>query len=264
MASPRNYRDWKVWLLIWALSSAATIALIPYLVGMLGGPLREAAHNAGISVGTLVAAQIAQGVILLGICARIGIWAARRTLLSFPIFDAIAAGESVHWPRWPAIVASLTGLAGGGLVILLDVFIFDPPKALALTGNQTSGWQGLLASFYGGISEEVFARLFLLSLLALGLRSLFLGRRASGTPLPTALFWTANVIVALVFGAAHLPATAALAPLTTAIVVRALVLNGALALMFGEFYRRWGLEMAILAHFSADIALHVLAPSLTS
>lgn len=262
MASQRTTSDWKVWLLIWGAASAATLAVIPYVTDLLGEPLRQAADKTGVSFGTLVAGQIAQGVILLGICGRIGVWAARRVGFSFPIFDAVAAGLPVPWPRRAAFLASLAGLAGGGLVVLLDVFVFRPPEALALTGDQPSGWKGLLASFYGGVSEEVFLRLFLLSLLALALRRLFLGTRPKGTHLPALLFWAANVLVAVAFGLAHLPATAALASLTTLLVVRALVLNGALALLFGELYRRSGLEMAMLAHFSADIVLHVIPPLL--
>ncbi|HSQ94691.1 MAG TPA: CPBP family glutamic-type intramembrane protease [Croceibacterium sp.] len=230
------------------------------MIDLLGEPLSLAAKKAGLSFNTLLAAQIAQGVIVLGIGARIGIWAARRVGLTFPIFDAVAAREPIHWPGRAALIAALAGLAGGGIVVLLDAFIFVPPKSVALSGTQPAAWESFLASFYGGITEEVFLRLFVLSLLALGLRRLFLGHQPRGAPLSPMLFWAANILAALAFGLGHLPATAALAPLTTSLILRAIVLNGVLALIFGELYRRWGLEMAILAHFAADIALHVIPP----
>jgi len=192
MASQRKVSDWKVWLLIWGLASAATIALIPYLIDLLGEPMRQAAQKAGVSLTTLLVAQVAQGITLLGISGRIGIWAARRVGLSFPIFDAIIARERIPWLGRPAFLAALAGFVGGGFVVLLDVFVFHPSKSLALNGNQPAGWEGFLASFYGGISEEVFMRLFLLSLLALGLRRLFLGPKPRGTALPPTLFWTAK------------------------------------------------------------------------
>ena len=78
--------------------------------------------------------------------------------------------------------------------------------------------------------------------------------------MPSIAFWTANLLAALAFGLGHLPATAVLVPLTPTLVVRAVVLNGILALLFGDTYRRWGFEMAVLAHFSSDIALHVIPP----
>lgn len=76
---------------------------------------------------------------------------------------------------------------------------------------------------YGGITEELLMGLFLLSLVAW-----FFGRwwkTAAGMPTPGA-FRAAILVVAVIFGLGHLPATAALAPLTQTLVMRALVLNG--------------------------------------
>jgi membrane protease YdiL (CAAX protease family) len=115
-----------------------------------------------------------------------------------------------------------------------------------------------MASFYGAIDEELMMRLGLLSLLALGLRTLW---RAAGAvrsdPLPSSVFWSANVLAAVLFGLGHLPATAALAPLTSDVIVRAIVLNGTGGLVFGMLFKRFGLEWAMAAHFGADLVLHV-------
>src|SRR4030095_8426388 len=85
-------------------------------------------------------------------------------------------------------------------------------------------WKRMLAGiFYGGILEELFCRLFLFSLFAWLLG--FVLRASNGRPSATA-FWMANLMVALLFGLGHLPATSALVPLTPVVVTRALVLNG--------------------------------------
>jgi membrane protease YdiL (CAAX protease family) len=76
------------------------------------------------------------------------------------------------------------------------------------------------------------------------------------------LYWSAIVIAAVLFGAGHLPATAALTPLTLVVVSRAIVLNGIAGVAFGVLYWRNGLEAAMLAHFGSDVVLHVLAPAL--
>ena len=68
--------------------------------------------------------------------------------------------------------------------------------------------------------------------------------------------------VAVLFGLGHLPATAAMVPLTTLVVARALVLNGLAGVVFGWLYWRRDLLAAMVAHFSADIVLHVLAAPL--
>ena len=65
-------------------------------------------------------------------------------------------------------------------------------------------------------------------------------------------------LAAVLFGLGHLPATAALLPLTPAVVARAVVLNGIAGVVFGWLYWRRGLEAAMVAHFCADLVLHVL------
>ena len=156
------------------------------------------------------------------------------------------------------------GLWGG--IIALELLLFVPldPDGIGVLqehAGHTPMWQGLLASFYGGIAEELQLRLFLLSLLALGLRSVGRFARAhQRSTLPGWAFWGANVLAAVLFGLAHLPATAALIPITGIVVVRAVVLNGTVALVFGWLFRRNGIETAMAAHFAADLVLLVVAP----
>jgi membrane protease YdiL (CAAX protease family) len=85
-------------------------------------------------------------------------------------------------------------------------------------------WKRLLgAVLYGGITEELLMRLFLMALVAW-----LVGRwwRTPGGLPASGAFWIAIVLVAVLFGLGHLPATSAITPLTATIVVGALVLNG--------------------------------------
>ena len=70
----------------------------------------------------------------------------------------------------------------------------------------------------------------------------------------------ANLGAAILFGLGHLPTTATLVSLTAMVILRATVLNGIGGVVFGYLYWKRGLEAAMLAHFSADIVLHVLTP----
>jgi membrane protease YdiL (CAAX protease family) len=70
--------------------------------------------------------------------------------------------------------------------------------------------------------------------------------------------WIAIALSTLLFGLGHLPATAAFVTLTPLIIARAIVLNGIGGVVFGWLYWKKGLESAMIAHFSADIILHVL------
>jgi len=53
---------------------------------------------------------------------------------------------------------------------------------------------------------------------------------------------------------------AQLTPLTPFLVTTVILLNAVAALGFGYLYWKRGLESAMLAHFSADIVLHVVGP----
>jgi membrane protease YdiL (CAAX protease family) len=157
--------------------------------------------------------------------------------------------------RW--WLAALCGASAALAVLGLDpLFAAHMPKALhALpAGAQAHAVAGFLASFYGGIVEEVELRLFFATLLAWLLYLLSGKQRAA---------WqrgTAVVLAALVFGAAHLPAAAQMWPLDAVVVARTVLLNALAGLVFGWFYLRQGLESAILSHFCADLVLHVAAP----
>lgn len=65
-------------------------------------------------------------------------------------------------------------------------------------------------------------------------------------------------LTAVLFGLAHIPNATHFVPFSGLVLARALILNGVAALVFGWLYWRKGLEAAMLAHFSADIVVHVL------
>ncbi|WP_420911673.1 type II CAAX prenyl endopeptidase Rce1 family protein [Rippkaea orientalis] len=81
----------------------------------------------------------------------------------------------------------------------------------------------------------------------------------------TVLFWAANVVSALLFGAAHLPQFALMASgLPFGLIGVVLLQNGVVGLTFGWLYWQWGLLAAVLAHIMADIVIHVLIPTFFS
>jgi membrane protease YdiL (CAAX protease family) len=154
----------------------------------------------------------------------------------------------------------LAGAAAGLLIVLLEIAVFRPRLLGDLTqgqAEQTDPWQGFLASFYGGITEEILLRLGVMTLLV-WLGALVARRHPPGS----AILWGANVLAALLFGLGHLPATAALVALTPLVITRAIVLNGLAGVVFGWLYWRRGLAAAMVAHFTTDLVLHVLTPAL--
>ena len=250
--------NWREFLILWAAGVWGVIAVLPYTL-TLQAPLIEQMPTLPMPLAVLIVGHIVQNAVLVAIAVGLGLLLATRIGLGAPLLEARLAGEAVGQRLRALLVPSvLAGAAAGIAIIVLDLLVFaSGMPAATLTGEHPPAWQGFLASFYGGITEELLMRLFLMSLLAwlLGL----VWREAPGRPAAGA-FWTANLGAAILFGLGHLPATAALVPLTSFVVLRAIVLNGIGGVVFGHLYWRRGLEAAMLAHFSADIVLHVLAP----
>jgi membrane protease YdiL (CAAX protease family) len=203
---------------------------------------------------------------MLAVLTFSGLWAAKKLGLGAPSIEALLRGDPAPKGGGRAVLMSIAlGLGSALLLVALDLFVFLPlggESVDALVGRkQPPAWIGLLASVEGGVTEEVELRLFLLSFLALGIaQARRVAVRAPTIALTASVFWIANVVTAIVFGLGHLPVTARLVALTPAIVVRAIVLNGIVGVTAGYLFWRRGIELAMVAHFSADIVLHVVVP----
>jgi len=257
----------KTALVLWILAICGAILLLPYLASLESKALATAASRMHMEMWELLALSTIQTAVLTAFAVFAGLWAARKVGLGTPLIAAFLCRTlPPERTRSTLLFVLGVGVVTGLFLILLDGLVFArlPSVRALITTAQSSAtrpkvWQGFLASFYGAFDEEILMRLGLLSLLALAFRRLA-GRFGgdSGIELPVRVFWTANILTALAFGLGHLPATAALAPMTAALVVRAIVLNGAAGLVFGVFYRRYGLEWAMASHFGTDLVLHVI------
>jgi membrane protease YdiL (CAAX protease family) len=176
----------------------------------------------------------------------------------------VSRGESAS-DQLRAILPISIGLGVIAALLIIGVDLLLQPAMLKELGDsatllylqniQPAAWKGFLAAFYGGIAEEILLRLLVMSLFAwLGG---FVSKTQDGKP-TSAVFWIANILAAVLFGLGHLPATEMILPLTPLVITRAILLNGIGGIIFGWLYWKRGLEAAMIAHFSADIVLHVL------
>lgn len=257
----KTFINWKIFFILWLAAILATLAVLPYSLELQSGLISQL--DLPISLPALIALQTLQTGILFAVLIFIGLILMKRIDLSSPILDSIASGESCA-DKFFAILPISVGLGIVASLFIIGLgFIFQPmlvqelgdkANALNLT-TQPAVWKGFLASFYGGIGEEILLRLFVMSLLAwLGS---FISKTSEGKPTNT-IFWVANILAAILFGLGHLPAVSTLVPLTTLVVIRTVVLNAVGGVIFGWLYQTRGLESAMIAHFSADIVLHVL------
>lgn len=142
---------------------------------------------------------------------------------------------------------SLISLAAG-ILFSLDYWIFgtaEPQIQEADLAGQN--FNGVLASvLYGGIVEELLLRLFFMSLVGFILWKLFWKKWDTA---PAAALIAANILAALLFAAAHIPATVtAFGSLTPLLIFRCLLLNGGFGILFGWLYRKYGIQYAMVSH----------------
>jgi hypothetical protein len=235
--------NWKPALLLGAAGAVAGALLVPYVRALI-----PAARTVSASLLLL------QTSVQCALLSFFGAWAGLRlgaaVGLDAPYLRAWVDRGAPPPPRGRFVQAAAIGVVASGLVVALDLTLF---AHAAPASTAVARWRGLLASFYGGIAEEILLRLFVMTALV---RLVMLVTRARTLSAPIAA--TAIALAALIFGAGHLPAAAQLGPLDALVVARVLVLNALVGLACGWLYWRRGLEHAMVAHFAADLVLHVL------
>jgi hypothetical protein len=240
------------------LSKIETRALIILFIGCLVGtmgviPYSLALIKIEVDTTIVVVSNLVSAFIMYPILLFISFHIKRHIdVAGLPVFEKRYSGNLINLFKMPILLGALSASA----IILLDIFYNLVLTNQPLSSNE-SPFLGIFASFYGAICEEVQLRFFLMSLWALILKKL------GKISIPMALF-----ISAVMFGVGHLPAMAAslglesIEQLSGLQVARVMILNFIPGAVFGWLYWKKGLESAIVSHFSADIVLHVLFPTI--
>jgi membrane protease YdiL (CAAX protease family) len=244
--------DLKIFGLLLLGSIVGIICVIPYSL-TIQKPILEKTPLS-IPLYVLIPMQVAFNAMLYAFFIFIGLLAARKTTLGTPLLDSWLERKPFEMKRMLLFAIPL-GVLAAITIIVLDVYWFGPRMPLPAMGFENPPvWQGFLASFEGGITEEVLLRLFLMSLFVWVFTLIKKGNWA---------YWVSIFLTSLLFGAGHLPTAAMIWHLTGVVIARTIVLNGLAGLVFGWLYWKYGLESAMVAHFSADIVLHVIMPMVT-
>ncbi len=264
LATGRPFNPRVFWGVV-CLNVPAVFALIPF-----AGYLRKAYDDPGAEAfsgwGPLVADRVVV-LALIAVLAGIGLALANRIGLGLPFVERWVEGASPQG-RFRGVLAMgcLVGAGCAGLILLLDFRVFRAPmlsmfRELGIAAPKESvapPFFGFLAAISAGITEETMFRLFGLSLLAWIGGLLF--HTVDGRP-TLGVLWAANILFALIFGAAHLADAHAIGwPMNALVLSRTFIPNGAAGLAFGWLFWTYGLESAILAHFFTDVGLYTLVP----
>ena len=148
----------------------------------------------------------------------------------------------------------IAGITTPLLMLAIDHIFFEGSslqRVLAL-GSEPLGFR-VLVVFYSGITEELFYRLLLSTLIAWLAHLALSSYIRNAKPISQ---WLGTVIAALIFGLAHVGNL----PNVVNPILRAISVNGVAGLIFGWLYWWYGLEMAILTHVLAIVVLYIAIP----
>lgn len=246
-----NKINLKLFMILFIAGIIVSIAVLPYAMDLVSNTLKDSS----IPVSQVVIVSIVQSVIMFAVAVFIGIKLYKKVNFSLPILEGIIEKKSVNisWKKF------LTTSVGSGLlvaiiILILEYFFVMMGSSISLYKSSVPvWWKGLLGAIYGGIGEELLLRFCLMTAFV------WVVSKFQKKENPTSkVVWVGIVIIAVIFGLLHLPVTAAMTTITPLIIARAILLNGIGGIVFGYLYWKKGLESAIIAHFSADIVLHVL------
>ncbi|WP_248612275.1 CPBP family intramembrane glutamic endopeptidase [Methanobacterium alcaliphilum] len=247
---------WKLFIILLIASIFGVIAVMPYTFTLQA----ELLENSPVPLYVLLVVQLIQSIVLFVIAIFIGLSLVKKVGLGLPIIEGWLEGKEVKEYLKSILGISIgLGILAGVLIIGIDYLFSFAGVSINITQASINppAWQGFLASFYGGINEEILLRLFLMTLIAWIIFKI--RKTTEGTPTNIGM-WLAIILAAIIFGAGHLPAVMSLTTLTPMVIIRTILLNAVGGIIFGWLYWKKGLESAMVSHFSADIVLHVIVP----
>jgi len=248
---------WRIFWVLLIASMVGVAALLPYILGLFGKIIL--AQPLPMRLSVLIVIQFMENGLLFAAVIALGFLLARKVGIETPVLRRWLYSAPGTLPNGAVSVPVVSGVAVGGLILLAFYTIFFPriPEWPIGVEAMLPIWKRFLACLYGAINEELLARLFFLSLLLWLLRKI---ARKKSPQAGVAIFWIANLIVALLFAAGHIPSAKLFMPITPIVLAAIFSFNGVASLLFGYLCWKRGLEAAMLAHFSTDIMLHVVGP----
>ena len=262
--------NWKLFFILLIACVIGSLLVLPYSLSLTSvGTVEELPVENELPVETdipiwlIVISTITNSLIMFAIVIFIGLLLSKKIGLEkgglrLPILEGILKKENKAKEFKALLLPSIClGVLAGGLIIVVSIPFNNIIPEFQNIEVTPSPWKGFLASFYGGIAEEVLLRLFLMSFFVW--LTYIIKKNKEGNPTAVGV-WISIILAAVVFGIGHLPATAQIVSLNGIVIARAIVLNGICGVIFGWLYWKKGLESAMIAHFSTDIVLHVITP----
>ena len=263
MVSETRRYPWRTFIFLVAAGTLTGPLVIPYLLGLLAiapGP------QPVFSLRSLILSGFIENLNYLVPGAGIGLWVARKIGLGAPYLESWLDGaprpaQPLSSIVWPALFwATATAIIAFGVDAFFRYALGVTTPAPEIHARiAVAWWRSGLASLWAPWAEEIFDRLFLLSLLAwLGMKLFRVSGEGRGRWIA---LWIANLATALFFGWYHISNEELFVnPVPFIVALRTVLIILPVGLAFGWIYIRRGLEAAILSHFFIDVIVHVVRP----
>jgi hypothetical protein len=255
----QRYPFWRPFLALFVLGFIGVLSLLLVTLPQLDDLAALQPELAELPTFMVALVVLVQPAFLLGIATAIGCLLAHRVGLVSFVSERAAFGTPLLPRLRPQIVLALVlGLVFSVVVLLLDAlfvpFLEEAFQAIEMTSGELVPML-VMGMLYGGITEELLLRWGFMTLLVWAGWLIFHHRR---TPPSPGVMWGALLLAALLFGIAHLPAMAALVPLTTLVVIRTVLLNAVGGVVFGWLFWRRSLEAAMVAHAATHVGFFII------
>jgi hypothetical protein len=263
MVSEARRYPWRTFVFLVAAGTLTGPLVIPYFLGLVAiapGP------QPPVSIGSEILSGLTQNLMFLVPGAGIGLLVAPKIGLGAPYLESWLDGAPRPTRPFSSIIppalfwATVTAI----IAFAIDAFFLYALKVTTPAPEihariAVSWWRTGLASLWAPWAEEIFDRLFLLSLAAwLGMKLFRVSTNGRGRWIA---LWIANFATALFFGWYHISNEALFVdPVPFIVALRTVSIVLPVGLAFGWIYIRRGLEAAILSHFIIDVIVHVVRP----
>lgn len=243
-----------------AATQPVLMPLLFILVVTIITQLAHLAYNSSQDFQSIVLPSVLYLSLITIPLGGLGVWLGRQLGLGTPLLAALLSKQPGAWSKLlrDTRTATLLGLSMGvALVILREVTApFLPPEIPAF--GHRGFWGGMLVSAAAAISEEVWFRLGILTILFWCIARL--SGRQSISP---AIAWPVIVFVSIGFGLAHLPQLNSYGAASPYAIWATIFGNSLVGTMYGWCYWRLSFIAAVIAHFAVDIVIHAIPALLT-
>ncbi|ANC77473.1 hypothetical protein ABE65_011955 [Fictibacillus phosphorivorans] len=244
--------NWKTYFILLFLNVLGALAISPYAIA------REQLHEVlGLTKWTFTMLYIAQILMEAGIFLFLSLLIGKKVGIKIPVIESLFnKGSGVKNLGKKIYQSAFYGVLTGIVIIVFSLIVSEPLGVDNSSIKEPVWWLGVLGSFGAAVNEESIFRLFIVTFVLWLFLKIKKGER-------TRLhMFLAISFSALIFGVMHYSMASSNFEMTIGIFVSMLIINGIGGLVFGALFLYVGLEFAIIAHFTADITLHVIGPFL--